>query len=999
MRFHRSMRLVIAGCFVFIASAPAYGTSWTWISLISEASKNVNAGNVAKAEEGFRKALEEARRSCGEECRATMLTLSLLGQVVGSRGRFRESEELFRRAFVILEKSQGPEHHETGGMLGGIGVSMTQQGKLAEGEALLRRGLSIVEKAKGPDFLGTAIMLSNLVFASGGQGKLAEAERHARRAVAILEKTGDIDTRHAPAVLGSLAAVLSSQGGYEEAERLQRRSLETLERHTSAGHPDAPLYLSGIAAALEGQGKLAEAEAYYRKALLLAEKTRGPESDVTLPGIAALAHALILQAKGAEAEPLSRRAHALSVKLHGEEHDLNSAILNDLGAALEQRNDHAGAEASFRQAVAIGRKSAKPEYLLKQTRDLGYFLALHGKPGEALPYYREALQILDLLFTQTRGLREEARQGFLARHSHYYREAIELLLRLHQMEPKGGHDREALAVASRDQSRIFTELLRQADVAKFAAEPNFISLKQRRDALLDQIAALRAASGKAPLTGGDAAALRANLAEEAKKIEAELRATEEALANAYPRYAELVQPKPVTVEELQTRLLRPDEALVVFVLLPREAAIFALTKERFALEVRPITRDSVTAAVRAARRGVEQVGAGDSLLALKGLDPAGLHVLYRELIAPVEDVLKDRKLVLVVGDGPLNTFPLESLVVRFGDSERQAFESAAKAADGTAANPLLGEYSRLSYLGERVRFAYLPSLPALASQRLHSSPVPEFDQQLVSFADPVFTASEDSSGADRSANTRAALSVLGRSISGERGKAPALARLKETADEAREIAAIVGGKSSVYLREKAQERTAKSTDLRRTRYVHFATHGFLGGDFLAIKESLDQDRSGFFSLFRVRTPSPGAESAQPALALTLVGDLQGEDGFLTMKDVMEHVALSAELVLLSACNTAGEQEAAYNGEGFAGLTRAFMYAGARALIVSHWNVESNSAKELITETFRELKAGKPASSALDAARQKLRSSTFSINSRNVSRAHPYFWAPFVYVGD
>jgi len=58
-----------------------------------------------------------------------------------------------------------------------------------------------------------------------------------------------------------------------------------------------------------------------------------------------------------------------------------------------------------------------------------------------------------------------------------------------------------------------------------------------------------------------------------------------------------------------------------------------------------------------------------------------------------------------------------------------------------------------------------------------------------------------------------------------------------------------------------------------------------------------------------------------------------------MKEVIEDLELNAELVALSACNTAGESAQANNGEGFAGrLTRAFMYAGARALLVSHWAV-------------------------------------------------------------
>ena len=103
--------------------------------------------------------------------------------------------------------------------------------------------------------------------------------------------------------------------------------------------------------------------------------------------------------------------------------------------------------------------------------------------------------------------------------------------------------------------------------------------------------------------------------------------------------------------------------------------------------------------------------------------------------------------------------------------------------------------------------------------------------------------------------------------------------------------------------------------------------------------------------------------------------------------------------MLSACNTAGESDEAYNGEGFAGLTRAFMFAGARGLVVSHWAVESLSTKQLMTQMFRNLAQGNDATTALGKARENIRATPLEAGGQRYSRAHPYFWAPFVYVGD
>ncbi len=118
-----------------------------------------------------------------------------------------------------------------------------------------------------------------------------------------------------------------------------------------------------------------------------------------------------------------------------------------------------------------------------------------------------------------------------------------------------------------------------------------------------------------------------------------------------------------------------------------------------------------------------------------------------------------------------------------------------------------------------------------------------------------------------------------------------------------------------------------------------------------------------------------------------------------MKEVIEDVELDAELVALSACNTVGETAQANNGEGFAGLTRAFMYAGAKALLVSHWSVDSLSTQALMTSAFRHIKAGGNALQGLNEAQRSIIGTSYANGPYHFSRGHPFFWAPFVYVGD
>jgi CHAT domain-containing protein len=162
--------------------------------------------------------------------------------------------------------------------------------------------------------------------------------------------------------------------------------------------------------------------------------------------------------------------------------------------------------------------------------------------------------------------------------------------------------------------------------------------------------------------------------------------------------------------------------------------------------------------------------------------------------------------------------------------------------------------------------------------------------------------------------------------------------------------------------------------LQAARYLLFSTHGLLGGDFSGI--------------------------AEPALALTLVGNPPGQDGFLTMSEVLG-LDLNAELVILSACNTYGQGDKSGSGEGFAGLTRSFMYAGTRSILVTHWSVESQAARDLMVDTFKKLKQ-EPKEEALKAAKLKMKGSSRVMKGEansKLSLSHPFFWAPFVIVGE
>jgi CHAT domain-containing protein len=163
-----------------------------------------------------------------------------------------------------------------------------------------------------------------------------------------------------------------------------------------------------------------------------------------------------------------------------------------------------------------------------------------------------------------------------------------------------------------------------------------------------------------------------------------------------------------------------------------------------------------------------------------------------------------------------------------------------------------------------------------------------------------------------------------------------------------------------------------SGQLARARIVHFATHGLLSGE----------------------TAILAAANAEPALILTPPqAATEEDDGLLTASEIAQ-LKLDADWVILSACNTAAAASDQPGAEALSGLARAFFYAGARALLASHWAVNSEATVRLITRSFDELKAHPKIGRA-----ESLRRAMLSLIEQGGGYAHPANWAPFVVVGE
>ena len=858
---------------------------------------------------------------------------ALLGTALGQQTRYREAEPILERARGLLTRRQGAVDYNTLWVAARLAEIRYQQGRLVE---CLDMGRGLPERASG--------------------------DGSAEERLAALQ-----DARYWPA----RAAI--QLGRFDEAERMVRRIDSDTARNSSKLVLRERARGQFLLAELrQAQGREADAIVAARESLRLREAA-DPDTASVAQGQLALADLLMRAGRADEAAPLIDRAIALAERTLGER-DLAIGQARRLRAQRHiQRQDASRAQADLEIAIAIFRDTRKRDELAQALRDLARIEAARGSVSAALAAWREALDTLDFLFAATRGVDDVARRYALERYLPYYHEAIRYLLRLAAEQHGGEHGRQALEAVSRTQSRIFTELLRQALAGRVVGDPAFRALVASREEAREQADIQRERLLRLPRVKDDpilarrVAALARDIQAELKRAEARFAEAEGRLWREHPRFMELTEPRPARVAALQQRHLRGDETLLAYYLEPEQVVVFMLRRDRFEIRRAAQARDEVGRLVHKAQRAMRFEEA---------LDPADLNRLYQLLLAPVASELPADGELVVVGDGPLHALPLEMLVRDWGPAQRSEFK--ARQRQGKDA------YADLDYAGRHWRFTYMPSLVALEVAREADARPRHFRRELLSFADPVF----GQTGTGGASVTR------GRST-----RSLQLSRLEDTADEAREIARILGGKAEIHVREAAQERLAKTIEPDAARYLHFATHGLLGGEFLMVRGQriVEVDGSTQRALQIVETDlrptASGAQAdpdAQPPLVLSLAGDLRGEDGWLTMAEVIENLRTDAELVVLSACNTAGESGEPAGGEGFAGMTRAFMFAGARGLYVSHWAVDSVATRDLMVEAFRQIKAGQSPVRALALARNAIRQSP--------RRGHPMYWAPFVHVG-
>lgn len=819
--------------------------------------------------------------------------------------------------------------------------------------------------------------------------------------------------------LRDTAASLYRSGDYAQALRIYERATPLVIREYGPDHEQTGIHYFSLGLTADAAKNLAAAERYFADSVRMREKAYSPESAGVAVALDRLGAVYIKQSRPDAAEPIFRRALKIRQDLLGRDHAFSAQGHSNLGDVASARGNWQGALASYREAIRLltGQDTSNTvvkalvDDEIKRFRETFIGLSHAAWETRSQPVSRAAALFEETFIAGQLAWSTSAASALAKMTARLGASNTELGRSIRSVQDLS----DRVLKLSADDQRLLTEWsavqrgdarysalldeFRAASIARSRDQAPTIKRQQelvgRMTALLERCPPGQKKAGcdaadrerqeigrelndlsKATAAGaGDIMAIharmeaaekllpgyaeftsrRARLRDDIDRSEREVRTARAQIVSRFPDYLALAEPKPLRTAEVQA-LLGPDEAFLALLVGSAKSYVWALSRERAEWVEIDAGAQTLSDHVLALRDGLDPLASQQDAEGSAGSRPGVVgrfdlqraHELYRLVLAPVAPVFAGKRHLIVVPTGPLTSLPLQVLVTQppvAGTTPAETLRNAA-------------------WLIKQHAMSVLPSVPSLGSLRkLASSTAAR--QPFFGVGDPVLEG-PDPAHREHGKRRRSA-AVLARFYRNGLADVRAvreLTPLPDTADELRAIAKVMGAPAdAVNLREAASEPRVKSAPLGEYRVIQFATHGLVAGDLSGLSE--------------------------PALVLTPPDvPTEDNDGLLTASEIAL-LKLNADWIVLSACNTAaGEGEGA---EALSGLARAFFYAGARALLVSHWAVYSTAATELTTKTFATLSAS-PKMGRAEAFRR-------SMLELIDAGQPPSYWAPFVVVGE
>ena len=925
-------------------------------ALLTLSALSIETGDSVMAHDYANRSLGAARIS--EDPRAVGRAFDGLGEALNNFGDKKKAIGYYEQALSLLRMAG--DRADEGHTLSNLAVALAGTGEKARAVALFEEAIQIFRALQDRSML--AEVSGNLGVTYDSMGEYQRALDCHQNGLLWLQELGN----HSDEAIAwnNIGSAYSGLGEYQKALDAYSSALE-INRSLGKRWNEA-VNRNNIGWIYSSLGDLPRALTFYQEALRILRDVKDQRRvAITLNNIAEIYTEL-----GDFRKAVELHVEALPLRREVGDTDGEANSLSNLGRSYAKLGEREKARDHYVRALAIHRNSGNRYMMARTLRNLGELeretgnfsaasrrldearetsFAIHDGTGEAqaLAYlacverdrseWFSAIERADqalaaLEASRLRVTSPSLRASFFASARETLQLKIEVLMRMHAEQPAGGFDAAALQASERGRARSLLEMLGETGL-EIRQGVDTSLLDRERD--LERLISEKGQRQESLLSAKHTEAEVAVTENELNGLMVELEQLQSKIRESSPRYAALTQPAPLNLQQIQAQVLDPDTILLEYSLGARKSFLWAVTPESIHSFELPPQAEIESAAQRlrelltARTQTLPKETPAARASRIADADSAYVSsaaVVSRMLLGPAGALIRDKRL-LIVGDGMLPYLPFAALTEPAND-------------DSSGAAPVLLVVNHEIVTAPSASVVDLLRTEAVGRQ-------PAAGAVLV-LADPVFSAADPRVQPRKNPVREAAIESE-------------FPRLRFSRTEADEIARVAPARTVEAL-DFAASRDTAGRDLERFRVVHFATHSVI--------DNRRPDLSG--------------------VVLSLV-DRSGrqKNGYLRLYDIY-NLRLAADLVVLSACQTAMGQEV--KGEGLMSLTRGFFYAGAPRVVATLWNIDDRSTVAMM-KRFYELmmvRGEQPAAA--------LRQAQLAMIAERRWEA-PYYWAAFTLQGE
>jgi len=961
------------------------------------------ARHYPEAIQSGRRLLELREKTLGQEHPLTFAAKSDLGAVYSAAQYYDLAKPLLTDALAYWQKHTPPAPLQLARALNDLAVAERGVGSLNEAKTLFQQALDLRLQHLSPDDPRLALTYANLASVFLDKGEYARAVVLFDQAIDIYRAHGTSDREALSGTLLNEAMVFKSQGQLAKAADYCRDSLQVYQQAFGSDAPGAVAHFNALTSLCIGQGQLAEAADYNRRAWQLCQQHHLDHE----PGAATtLHHKATLEYLHDQFDAAQRdwRA-ALEIQQTAGQTEQAARTLNYLAKVDSLRGKPAEAEPLYRRALALqGSAHAYPTTYYLTSCNLAEILHDEGQPDEAIGLLQDAVKVIETPRAGTVGGEGERAEYFAQ-----FASAFDLLV---QWNLEQGHVNEAFAFAEQGRNRTFLDQLSLAgvDLRDTLSGPAGEKLRERERTLRTKLGTLRAEAvaitEKNPTAGSKSNPALDKLAQELDRTQSEYAQVWTDIRNASPYYRQQLSRDvdPAGSLVVVRSLLDQMHSLMLFyyvgdkksfllVIDPADEKVQVVPLEiptaladGMSVKPGPLTRPAVVQLVNQFLADVRDRAGGRGLAgtvhSVKGVMATDQGTVLAEVLVPrsVRNLVEHRApaSVIIVPDGALHGLPFEALLLESQPAAKYLLDVFPPIAYAPSANILVNLIQRPATDANAMATLTVGNPKYVESATVATNLRQSSDRGDTAKNDPP---TKSNSTAEHSLATVSRAAYLG--LGGQLPPLPA------TAKECQRVAqAFQGGKVTMLLAEEATEQNVRA-HIAGCRFIHIAAHGLV-----------DQQHDNLFGAIALTPPTDGSESSD-------------NDGFLSLHEIHELPLSGCQLAVLSACSTnVGPDRPLEAGST---LAQAFLAAGARRAVCSHWNVDDASTAELIGGFFERIAKAAQQTDAPGEGPSKENVATKTDPASVISYAQalydarvkvrsqpqwssPYYWAPFVLIG-